>query len=879
MASKNFLDYIPDLALRNSVQAKTCTVNLAEYFLICTADIQNGDVLTIPPGDYYTTRGIELESLSDIEVTAYGATIICHPDVPSATKFNYMDTVEHAVTNTFGLRIVSCSNVSIQGLALNGNAYLIPHDAWPMTGYILNSQDTVLYDCSRHNCKGMLKISGACVRCGTVNWNEYNNHWGHSGAKHIGFREFTGTGANDLLAESDLISLENNPNYLNRHILIEITYSGTSVDDPARYRWSDNSTATPIIWYGTDPNIGDSFPCTSIRTSIPGSQPIQDITIPGPFVSWETVYNKPIGDKWWFTFIYSCQSRFAFNAKDLFTGEQHVGLNNFHRNFKWSGGNQNIPNCRGQEGFIYDGIISYPASPSEGLDLKYLMPANGTETLNAYGNKSVTVRNSTTAGIDFLDIEELEITNLRVLPNPWCGISLWATHAGLCYKNVVISNVLITNINDAYDGNRWDYTIGVPFAFSQAPSNQFMVYHCGIALSGHGTFDNVNINNIHIDQSGVDESSLPYRTIGLAPVPFSSTFHINNLSIDTISCSNNVQTLVYSDWLPYWDHSNKTLSVTSAESSTFQSSFTLRGTCNNTTDYLLVSHNEQKTFIITPYQNQWEIYFPRLNLGTNNIFIKAVNILTGQYVTSVYFIVYTQAIADQDDIISAIPFIMTETGLKLAYPVTRIGNKLLPIRVKVAVMSSAATPSSITNTFSIGLPKSVITRNTALPLGLELTAVLGEAQGTEVVLAIPSSNELLVELNTNGIYLPQEGIDMFTAVPSSIDTELALGIASAYQHTPADYTLTNELRILVTDNLTWGEIIYTAPFAVTRVHLEEIYHDMWIKLYDIQDIQLVSKAWYSGGWVDLPSTSAYLRMQIRAYSGAPVVAKIDQITY
>ena len=321
------------------------------------------------------------------------------------------------------------------------------------------------------------------------------------------------------------------------------------------------------------------------------------------------------------------------------------------------------------------------------------------------------------------------------------------------------------------------------------------------------------------------------------------------------------------------------VSIASTESSTFQSSFTLRGTCNSTTDYLLVSHNEQKTFIITPYQNQWEIYFPRLNLGTNNIFIKAVNILTGQYVTSVYFIVYTQAIADQDDIISAIPFIMTETGLKLAYPVTRIGNKLLPIRVKVAVMSSAATPSSITNTFSIGLPKSVITRNTALPLGLELTAVLGEAQGTEVVLAIPSSNELLVELNTNGIYLPQEGIDMFTAVPSSIDIELALGIASAYQHTPADYTLTNELRILVTDNLTWGEIIYTAPFAVTRVHLEEIYHDMWIKLYDIQDIQLVSKAWYSGGWVNLPSASAYLRMQIRAYSGAPVVAKIDQITY
>ena len=50
-------------------------------------------------------------------------------------------------------------------------------------------------------------------------------------------------------------------------------------------------------------------------------------------------------------------------------------------------------------------------------------------------------------------------------------------------------------------------------------------------------------------------------------------------------------------------------------------------------------------------------------------------------------------------------------------------------------------------------------------------------------------------------------------------------------------------------------------------------------LYDIQDIQLVSKAWYSGGWVNLPSASAYLRMQIRAYSGAPVVAKIDQITY
>jgi len=878
MANKNFLDYIPDLALRNSIQAKTCTVNLAEYFLVCRADIQNGDFLTIPPGDYYTTRGLELSNISNVEVSAYGATIVCHSDVPIATKFNYMDSVEHAVANTFGMRIIACSNVFIKGLALNGNAYLIPHDAWPMTGYVLNSQDVVLYDCSKHNCKGMFKISGACTRCGTVNWNEYNNHWGHTGAKHIGFREFVGTGNNDLLAESDLISVENNPNYLNRHILIEITYAGTSAADPATYRWSDNSTTDPIVWYGADPDVGDNFPCTSLRTSIPGSQPISGITVPGPFVSWSTTFNKPIGDKWWFTFIYSCQSRFGFNAKDLFTGEQFTGVDNFHRNFRWSGGNQNIPNCRGQERFIYDGITSYPANSNENLVLKYLMPANGTETLNAYGNKSVTVRNSITAGIDFFDIEELEITNLRILPNPWCGISLWATHAGVCYRNVALSNILMTNINDFSDGNRWDYIIGTPYAYSQGSGNQFMVYHCGIALSGHGTFENVNINNIHIDQSGVDENSLPYRTIGLAPVPFSPTFRIDNLSIDTISSSSNVQTLVHSDWLPYWDHSNKNLAITSTESSTFQSSFTLQGTCNSTTDYIKVSLNNSTKFqVVFPVNNEWSYTAPNLSFGINTFHLIGINLLTKQETSVYYELTFALPIITEDGAVPATPFIMTLNGLRQVFPRIVRNGKVLNIKTYVGIQSLSATLTGCSLSASLGDFTIQTPSNGVILTGVQGVGAIGYIGPT-------LNDECLLE----GVYGTGEYGSLISEIVPTIELVGVYGTGEYGSlipeiHTPGDYDLTpDQLYVTATaaNQTFYGPNTYTAPFPITRVYVGAATGGAICRVTNEAGVQ-VGQLNNVTGWITLmsPLTSIRINSYLLSMVTPPFTHYISKVTY
>lgn len=166
------------------------------------------------------------------------------------------------------------------------------------------------------------------------------------------------------------------------------------------------------------------------------------------------------------------------------------------------------------------------------------------------------------------------------------------------------------------------------------------------------------------------------------------------------------------------------VAITNNETTTYQSSYTIRGTCNSTTSYLkLYINGSTKPIILLPQNNTWEYAIPYLLKGSNTIEVEAINILTGFSVQDSHTVTYDLPTATE--IRYATPYLKTDTGWKQINPRIKVGNKLLPIRCKVGLMSATLPLTGVQMTSSVGSLGLMATDNTLSLSGVQMTSSVG----------------------------------------------------------------------------------------------------------------------------------------------------------
>jgi hypothetical protein len=539
--NKNFLNYITDKTLWPDLRSGVCTTNLDAYFTALNASLVDGDVLVIPPGKYFTTIGLKFTSKSDITIYAYGVTFVCDPDIPERTNQTYTD---RSIDEHFGLGITSSTNCRIYGLLLDGNDTNVPAGSWYNSGYVRNSTDVVLIDCGRTRDKGGFRFMGSCVRCGVVRWKEYNNHWGVSVAKYIGYEEFIGTGLNDFTPSAQSFPLENIDHCLSRNYLLECTYSGTdAVTDPDKFRWTSDSNAVPIVWENTDVLM------TSVATELP--ETANPLGYPGVSVKWDSAIGHTVGDKWKFTNLYTTFSRMTWLGLDRLDPALPIleSRDNFADDLKYSSGNMNQPTIRSQHNFTFRRLMTFPAT--EALGSFIFSPQDGTDGPYLADNYSFSIIDSKIAFIDSIDTSDfVVIDNVEITGCPVWGVGIY-TSAGKTLNNISITNLRVANINSDEDGN-------------QLPIDDLMYHHAGVSLYGPGTINNLVVDGVYIDQSLVEESTRRTPTTGITACGLNNALPaptIHNAKLSNIHGTSNITTLISDTLLPYVSDTLDTLNT------------------------------------------------------------------------------------------------------------------------------------------------------------------------------------------------------------------------------------------------------------------------------------------------------------------------------
>ena len=319
------------------------------------------------------------------------------------------------------------------------------------------------------------------------------------------------------------------------------------------------------------------------------------------------------------------------------------------------------------------------------------------------------------------------------------------------------------------------------------------------------------------------------------------------------------------------------VTVTSTGSSTFQSSFTLQGTCNSATDYIKVFLNNSTKFqVVFPVNNTWEYTVPCLSLGFNVIYVIGVNLLTQQTVQVDYYITYAIPLATE--VRYAVPFIQTASGWKQIHPRIKVGNRLQQIKAKVGLMSSEVTLSSVLGTGYIGNLTALTSSN-----GTNLIGLYGIGNIGSLTPSISSTVNLGSVYGTGSVG-SMTAEEIFARTLSGLYGTGSIGVVTPEVHSVIEHLLSTELQIDIpagaSGDITLYSAVYTVPYPISSVYLEYSvvgYSFNW----RIENENGLALSWDNVvlGWVDItPNTKIRLRASV-SLQPTPGIIKISKLTY
>lgn len=292
--TKNFLNYIPS-TLWDAIRAGTCTDNLDAYFALLNADFIDGDVLVIPPGSYYTTTGIRLTSKANITVSAWGVTLVAHPDLPAT----YVERIPLAY---WGFNIITCSHINVYGIALDGNMRNLLPGALYGSGMIYASEYVVFHDTNRCRDRQGFRFTAACSHCAINGREVYDNDYPLY-INHIDWKAFNGTPVTSIYdglgnAWSGLSARSVEAPY-GGSIEYEVEISANGTPDTFVYRWKQTEDVAFSADYGP-------FNCTLDWYETTADVPLLPVT--KPEIKFDVTTGHTIGDTWSFAHVNYRQS-------------------------------------------------------------------------------------------------------------------------------------------------------------------------------------------------------------------------------------------------------------------------------------------------------------------------------------------------------------------------------------------------------------------------------------------------------------------------------------------------------------------------------------------------------------------------------------------